>query len=122
MNLLKTNLEFAVELARAGNDVHFLLRSDYETVRRSGVRIHSSQGDFRVQPKCARSAEEIGLSDVVLIALKTTANDRLAQLLPPLMDATTVLLTLQNGLGNEEQLATMAPIDQIMGGLCFPGA
>jgi 2-dehydropantoate 2-reductase len=83
------------------------------------VQIKSPQGDFRVQPKCARSAQEIGVSDLVLIALKTTANDQFASLLPPLLGPATVLLTLQNGLSNEEQLAALAPVEQIMGGLCF---
>ncbi len=107
------------KLARLGHEVHFCLRSDYETVRRKGVFIRSPQGDFHVQPKCANSPEQIGLSDLVLIALKTTANDQFPKLLPPLVNSKTVLLTLQNGLGNEKQLATLFPPDQVMGGLCF---
>jgi len=110
---------YGAKLARAREDVHFLLRSDYDAVHRKGVQIRSPQGDFRVQPKCARLPEEIGVSDVVLIALKTTANDQFTRLLPALIGSSTVLLTLQNGLGNEEQVAALAPIDRIMGGLCF---
>jgi 2-dehydropantoate 2-reductase len=110
---------YGAKLARAGDEVHFLLRSDYETVRRKGVKILSPQGDFHVQPKCARSPQQIGVCEVVLIGLKTTANDQFPSLLRPLIARETVLLTLQNGLGNEEQLAAVAPIDQIMGGLCF---
>ena len=105
-------------LARAGQEVHFLLRSDYERVRHHGLRVRSFQGDFRVQPVCARlpggSAREL-----VLIGLKTTANDQLARLLPPLVGPASVVLTLQNGLGNEEQLARLFPSEQILGGLCF---
>ena len=58
---------YGAKLARAGNDVHFLLRSDYETVRRNGVSIRSPQGDFQVRPRCARTSEEIGPSELVLI-------------------------------------------------------
>src|SRR4029079_19673202 len=72
-----------------------------------------------VQPKCANSPEQIGISELVLIVLKTTANDQFPQLLPPLVNSSTAMLTLQNGLGNEEQLATLFPTEQIMGGLCF---
>jgi 2-dehydropantoate 2-reductase len=54
-----------------------------------------------------------------LVALKTTANDQFAKLLPALVSAGTVILTLQNGLGNEELLARLFPAEQIMGGLCF---
>jgi 2-dehydropantoate 2-reductase len=110
---------YGAKLARAGNDVHFLLRSDYETVRRNGVSIRSPQGDFQVRPRCARTSQEIGPSELVLIGLKTTANEQFARLLPPLVDSRTAVMTLQNGLGNEEQLARMFPVEQVMGGLCF---
>ncbi len=110
---------YGAKLARAGHQVHFLLRSDYEVVRRRGVSIRSPQGDFRVQPKCALKPEEIGPSELVLIGLKTTANDRFPALLPPLVGSGTAVVTLQNGLGNEEQLARWFPIEQILGGLCF---
>jgi len=105
--------------AQAGHDVHFLLRSDYDVVRRQGVLILSPRGDFHIRPRAARVPEEIGPSDLVLIALKTTANDQFGRLLPPLVGPRTAILTLQNGLGNEEQLARFFPGEQIMGGLCF---
>jgi len=110
---------YGARLARAGLDVHFLLRSDYDAVRRYGLRVRSPQGDFCLQPHCARTAEEIGPVDLVLIALKTTANEQFARLLPPLTGPETALLTLQNGLGNEELLACIFPERQILGGLCF---
>ena len=110
---------YGAKLARAGHEVHFLLRSDYDAVRRQGVRVQSPDGDFQVQPRCARRPEEIGPADLVLVGLKTTANDQFPHLLPPLVGPTTAVLTLQNGLGNEEQLARLFPTEQIMGGLCF---
>ncbi|MCD6051251.1 MAG: panE, partial [Verrucomicrobia bacterium] len=110
---------YGAKLCRDGHEVHFLLRSDYEIVRRQGVRILSPEGDFHVNPKCARTPDEIGPVDVVLIGLKTTANDQFAKLLPPLVGPHTAILTLQNGLGNEEALAKIFPAEQILGGLCF---
>ena len=110
---------YGAKLGRAGHELHFLLRSDFEIVRRSGVFIRSPQGDFNVRPKCAHAPEQIGVSDLVLIGLKTTANNEFSRLLPPLIGAGTVVLTLQNGLGNEEQLARLFPAEQILGGLCF---
>jgi len=110
---------YGARLARAGDEVHFLLRSDYDAVRRGGVQIRSPQGDFRVQPKCARAPQEIGICDLAIIALKSTANHEFPKLLPPLIGPATTVLTLQNGLGNEERLAGVAAKDQIMGGLCF---
>jgi 2-dehydropantoate 2-reductase len=110
---------YGAMLCRAGQEVHFLLRSDYDVVRRKGVFVRSFKGDFHVQPRCARTPAEIGVCDVVLIGLKTTANDQFPKLLPPLVDAHTAVITLQNGLGNTEQLAQLFSPKQILNGLCF---
>ena len=110
---------YGAKLARAGHEAHFLLRSDYHVVQRQGVRVQSPEGDFQVKPRCAGRPEEIGPADLVLIGLKTTANDQFRRLLPPLVGPETAVLTLQNGLGNEEQLARLFPAGQILGGLCF---
>jgi len=110
---------YGAMLSRAGHEVHFLLRSDYEVVLRQGVSIQSPQGNFSVRPRCARAPEEIGPGDCVLIGLKTTANHLFPRLLPPLVGAHTAVLTLQNGLGNEDHLARTLPQRQILGGLCF---
>ena len=110
---------YGAKLWRDGHEVHFLLRSDYEVVRRRGVKIKSVEGDFHANPRAAKAAEEIGVCDLVIVALKTTANDAFPTLLPPLVGSSTAVLTLQNGLGNEERLAEMFGPERVMGGLCF---
>ena len=110
---------YGAKLCAIGQEVHFLLRSDYEAVRRQGVRIESVWGDFHVQPRCARDPAEIGPSDLVVIGLKTTANHEFARLLPRLLASHTAILTLQNGLGNVEALASLFGAERVMGGLCF---
>jgi len=110
---------YGARLGRFGQETHFLLRSDYEAVRRRGVLIRSPEGDFRFQPKCARTPEEIGICDLVLIALKTTVNDQFQRLLTPLVGGSTAILTLQNGLGNEDLLAALFGEEKVLGGLCF---
>ncbi len=69
--------------------------------------------------KAYGSAAEIGPCDVVIVALKATANLALEELLPPLLGPHTAVLTLQNGLGNEEFLAERWGAERVMGGLCF---
>jgi 2-dehydropantoate 2-reductase len=106
-------------LCRLGQEVHFLLRSDYAAVRQDGVTIRSIHGEFHVRPRVARAPEEIGPCDLVLIGLKTTANNQFPRLLPPLVASDTVVVSLQNGLGSEERLAALFTPDQIVGGRCF---
>jgi len=110
---------YGAKLWRSGNDVHFLLRSDYEVVLQQGVEIESPAGSFLARPHAARLPEDIGTCDLVVIGLKTTANHAFRELLPPLVGPQTSILTLQNGLGNEEALAELFPATQILGGLCF---
>ncbi|HEY3853858.1 MAG TPA: 2-dehydropantoate 2-reductase [Verrucomicrobiae bacterium] len=110
---------YGAMLCRAGHRVHFLLRSDYDVVRKSGVWIETESGDFHVQPECARTPEEIGPVNLVVIGLKTTANEMFPQILPPLVGPETAVLTLQNGLGNEEAVAAVVGAKKTLGGLCF---
>ncbi|MEY2409734.1 MAG: 2-dehydropantoate 2-reductase [Verrucomicrobiota bacterium] len=110
---------YGAKLSHDGRDVHFLLRTDYDVVRHRGISIRSPDGNFNARPKCARTPKEIGVVDLVIIGLKTTANDQFPTLLPPLVGRRTAVLTLQNGLGNEEQLAAYFAPAQILGGLCF---
>lgn len=107
------------KLCRDGENIFFLLRSDYEVVCRNGLRIQSAQGNFHVQPKCVLTPEEIGVCDLVVVGLKTTANHQFEKLIPPLVGRNTAILTLQNGLGNEEKLAQLFGQEKILGGLCF---
>ncbi|HEY2801835.1 MAG TPA: 2-dehydropantoate 2-reductase [Chthoniobacterales bacterium] len=108
------------KLAHFGRDVHFLLRSDYDIVRKRGLRLRSKGENFRV-PKinAYRSTEDIGPCDLVLVAVKTTSNGELPALITPLLGEKTMILTLQNGLGNEEFLAGDFGAERILGGLCF---
>ncbi len=108
------------KLAASGQDVHFLLRSDLEAVRERGILLRSGEDELHLpQVQAAATSTEIGPSDLVLIALKTTSNDSLKDLIPPLLHDGTILLTLQNGLGAEELLAAQFGAERVMGALCF---
>ena len=107
-------------LAQAGHDVHFLMRSDLDAVRHDGLRIFTEGKEVHLsRVQCAATTEDIGPVDLVIIAVKATANADLDHLLPPLMGERTVLLTLQNGLGNERFLSQRWGAERVMGGLCF---
>ncbi len=111
---------YGAKLAALGRDVHFLMRSDLAEVRRRGLRIRGRTENIHVaKVNGYRSTVEIGPCDLVLIALKATSNQDLLELLPPLLHERTMLLTLQNGLGNEEFLAAHFGGERVLGGLCF---
>jgi 2-dehydropantoate 2-reductase len=113
-------LYYGGRLAAAGEDVRFLLRSDFETVSRQGLKVRSVDGDFDLpDPQIYQSGAGIGPVDLVIVAWKATANDQLAAVLAPLLHADTQVLTVQNGLGNCELLARIVGPERVLGGLCF---
>lgn len=112
---------YGARLGLAGADVRFLLRGDLAAVRaRGSVLIREQGGVHELRPACVfASSAEIGPVDLVLVTLKTTANGALSTLVPPLLGPDTAILTLQNGLGSDEALATAFGAERVMGGLAF---
>lgn len=113
---------YGARLAQSGLDVRFLLRSDYEIVRTRGLEIRSIDGDFRLEPVPRRfcgSVADMPTCDLVLVALKTTENHRFDELIRPLLHENTAILTLQNGLGNEDALAKLFGRQRVLGGMAF---
>jgi 2-dehydropantoate 2-reductase len=110
-------------LAHAGEDVHFLMRSDLEVVRREGLSIKRTHAPSFVLKKvnAHASCAEIGPCDLVIVAFKSTDNDALLGILPPLLKDDTTILTLQNGLGNVEFLQKHFGEDRVLGGIVFMG-
>lgn len=113
---------YGARLAQHGNDVHFLLRRDYEAVRTTGWRVKSCAGDFTVPPEkmhVYNDPARMPPADLVIVTLKATSNDALQTLVAPLLHERTVLLTLQNGLGNEDHLAALFGAQRVLGGMAF---
>src|SRR6266853_3883519 len=111
---------YGAKLAYGGSDVHFLMRGDLAELRSNGLSVRGQGENFRIaNMNCYNSTSEIGASDLVGIAVKATSNADLVDLIPPLLHKRTMLLTLQNGLGNEEFLAEHFGAERVLGGLCF---
>lgn len=115
---------YGAQLARhagPGQSVAFLLRADYEAVRARGFLIRRRDGTVETVPvEAHREAAAIGPVDLILYAAKATANAELAPVLRALRGPETVVLTLQNGMGNREFLAReVAPPEYLLAGLCF---
>ena len=107
-------------LALQGHEVHLVTRSDYSTIRQHGLRLRDAQGVRLVQPASAQpDTATIGETDLIIIAAKATANAELPALIKPLLKPSSLLLTLQNGMGNVENLIGLVPSAQIVAGLCF---
>ena len=107
-------------LAESGQEVHFLLHSDYEHVRDHGLRVDSCIGSFHLpQVNAYYRAADMPQADIVLVCLKTTRNHILKEMLPPVLKDDTVVVLIQNGIGVEEDVQRMFPHAQLVAGLAF---
>ena len=108
------------KLANAGKDVHFLMHSDYEYVKQNGLQVDSCDGSFHIDnPNVYNNTSDMPKADVVIVALKTTRNHLLNELLPPLLHKETLVLLIQNGIGPEPELQKQFPDLYLAAGLAF---
>ena len=111
---------YGARLAQNGQELHFLLRSDYEYVRQHGLQIDSCDGSFHLDaPHVYNVTADIPQCDVVLVCLKSINNNKLRDLLPPLLGPQTLVVLIQNGIGVEQDVEQMFPGIQLAAGLAF---
>lgn len=112
---------FGARLLRAGQDVTFVARGAHrDAIVERGLEVRSAAlGDFTVRGPAESDTSKIGVVDVVIVAVKAYDNDSAYQLLPPMVGPDTVVLTLQNGVDNVDQLARLVGEERVLGGTTY---
>jgi 2-dehydropantoate 2-reductase len=112
---------FGAKLARAGQAVTFIARGAHrDAIRERGLEIRSARlGDFTVKAPAESDTAAVGPVDVVIVAVKAYDNATAYPLLPPLVGPDTVVLTLQNGVDNVDELARVVGEDRALGGTTY---
>lgn len=107
-------------LAQAGTDVHFIARGAHlRALREHGLQVRSVKGDFALRAPATDDPAEIGPCDYVLFCVKAFDTEPAAVRLGPLVGDNTAVVSLQNGVDNEEKLARAVGVDHVMGGAAF---
>ncbi len=110
---------FGGRLALNGNEVTFLVRGKtFEALRSRPLRVESLKGDFEVQVRAVDDAAEIGVVDVVLVAVKAWQLPEAAAAIEKMRDRDCAIVPLQNGMEAPTQLAEMVGPGRVAGGLC----
>jgi 2-dehydropantoate 2-reductase len=112
-------------LARAGHDVRFVARGpQLEALRSRGLRISSfSLGEIELPPLPATDrARDLGRAELVLVAVKAHQTAAILDDLQPLVDSTTVLTALQNGIESDDVLAARFGAHRIVSAVVYVGA
>jgi 2-dehydropantoate 2-reductase len=104
-----------------GNDASFVDVDDavVNAINTHGLRIDRRNGRsdvYRIKAEREPIANG-GPADVVLVMVKGWATASAAARVAPAVDAHTIILTLQNGLGNEETLRNAFPTNEILIGV-----
>ena len=105
---------------RLGNDVTFIARGLHKTsIQTNGLRVKSINGDFLINPaKTTDQPETIGTVDLVLCCVKSWQVKEIADQIKPLINADTVIITIQNGVEAHTTLAHLIGGEHILPGLC----
>ena len=111
---------FGGRLALHGHDVTFLARGDHRAaIDRQGLQVKSVLGDFEVNPaKTVDDISEMGKSDLILIAVKAWQLKEIVTKLEPLVDNSTLVIPLLNGVDALQELQTGITQKNLLGGLC----
>lgn len=110
---------FGGRLSKAGADVHLIARGDHlEELQNHGLRVESVHGDFAADLSATKDPADIGPCDYVLFCVKSYDTTKVARQLDPLIDDTAVI-SLQNGVTNEERIATEIGRDHVVGGVAY---
>jgi len=113
----------AVSFAEAGEDVHLV---DYRPeraafLREQGIRLKIPGGVSRLIPVPCRLPAEVGPCELIIMAVKAHQTRAAAQALPLLLAPGGLGLSLQNGLGNLEEMARVVGPERLLAGITFLG-
>jgi 2-dehydropantoate 2-reductase len=110
-------------LARAGEDVTFVARgANLEALRARGLRIESAAGSFGVSARAEAHPGAAAPYDLVLVGVKSYDTVAAAAALRASVGADTIVLSLQNGVENEQILAEALGLPPLLGALTHIGA
>jgi len=109
---------FGAKLARAGEDVTFVARGAHlAALRAEGLRIRSAvEGEWSVPAPAVERLDGLPPADLVLFCVKSFDTEEAAALIGPVVGPDTGVLSIQNGVDNEEKLARVLGGGHVLGG------
>lgn len=110
---------FGARLALAGQDVSFIEASDatIAVISQRGLRLETPAGKQTVQVPISRASEAVGSVDLLVIFTKGFHTRAAIESVRHLVGPETWALSVQNGLGNPEIIASVVPAERIIVGM-----
>lgn len=111
---------YAALLAEAGNDVWAIdtWAEHLDAIRQNGLRVEGASGDRIVtNVQAVSDVAEAGECDLYIIATKASGVEAAARSIARVMGGTSLVLTIQNGLGSGERIAQFMPTGNVLLGV-----
>ena len=110
-------------LAKGGAEVTFIARGKHlEALRSKGLVVKSYKGDFSILIKATGDPKEVGQVDLILFCVKSYDTETAIRQALPMVGEETVVLSLQNGVDNEERIAAIVGEGKVLGGVAYIGS
>ena len=94
-----------------------LYKAHMDKIAKDGLLLKNPDGEFLLTGfHTAYSAETVGIADIAILMVKATQTDAAMKSAAPCIGPDTVVVTLQNGLGNDENVKKFVPADRIIFG------
>ncbi|MEO2082416.1 MAG: 2-dehydropantoate 2-reductase [Desulfurobacteriaceae bacterium] len=114
-------------LARCGHEVVFIAREKHlGAMKEKGLTVKSfKHGEWTVKEnnrvKFTDNPKEAGKADVVLVCVKSYDTEKVAPLIKEMLKEDSVVVSVQNGIENEEILAEYLGKEKVLGATAFVG-
>ncbi len=110
---------FGAKLARAGQDVTFVARGAHgAAIRERGLRVVSAaDGEWTVRAPALERLDGGAPADLVLFCVKSFDTESAAEVVRPALGPGTAVLSIQNGVDNEDKLARILGPGRVLGGV-----
>jgi 2-dehydropantoate 2-reductase len=113
----------AASLVKSGEDVWLLdkVQERSKKINNSGVKVEGT-GEFSAKVRATCDAKDIGASELVIVCVKSYDTEEAIKDAKQVIGDNTLVLTLQNGLGNEEAIAEIIGQEKVIGGVTAHGS
>jgi len=114
-------------LTEAGHEVWLINRGQalVETLVRDGLKVRDERGDRLVAVHAATHCSQVdagtGPADLIVVLVKSFHTREAIESAHPVVGPSTVVLSLQNGLGHEDVLAEVVGRERVLAGKTYAG-
>jgi 2-dehydropantoate 2-reductase len=110
-------------LTEVGHEVWLINRNanQVEAMNRRGLILRENGIDRTVAVRAATVAQDAGVVELVIVLVKSFHTEQAMQAATSLLGPGTVVLSLQNGLGHEDILASIVGRERVLAGKTYAG-